>query len=187
VRSAHLSGYTRGVRTGIVVRINVAAEGGVPKRPVVAALLTTHGVAGDRQLDLRHHGGPDRAVCLFGQERIDALVAEGHPIYPGSTGENLTIAGLAWDQLRAGERLAIGEVAVLEISGPAPPCDTIAACFVDGEFKRISEKLHPGWSRLYARVLVEGLVREGAAVRRLGPVDFGVDQSDDRQAARRPL
>jgi len=155
--------------TGRVVQINVAPDGGVPKRPVPAALLTSLGVAGDRQLDLRHHGGPERAVCLFGQERIAALAAEGHPIAPGTTGENLTIAGLDWDLLTAGERLAVGDVVILEISGPAPPCNTIADSFTDGEFKRISEKLHPGWSRLYARVLVEGLVREGAPVRRLGP------------------
>lgn len=154
--------------TGRVVQINVAPEGGVPKRPVLAALLTAHGVAGDRQLDLKHHGGPERAVCLFGQERIAALAAEGHPIAPGSTGENLTIAGLAWDELQPGSRLAIGDGVILEISGPAPPCSTIAASFCDGAFTRISEKLHPGWSRLYARVLVEGLVREGAPVRRLG-------------------
>jgi MOSC domain-containing protein YiiM len=154
--------------TARVVQINVAPEGGVPKRPVPAALLTTLGVAGDRQLDLKHHGGPERAVCLFGQERIAALAAEGHPIAPGTTGENLTIAGLAWDELHAGERLAVGDVVVLEISGPAPPCNTIAASFIDDDFTRISEKLRPGWSRLYARVLVEGLVREGALVRRLG-------------------
>ena len=154
--------------TGRVVQINVAPEGGVPKRPVLAALLTAHGVAGDRQLDLKHHGGPERAVCLFGQERIAALAAEGHPIAPGSTGENLTIAGLAWDELQPGSRLAIGDGVILEISGPAPPCNTIAASFCDGAFTRISDKRHPNWSRLYARVLVEGLVREGAPVRRLG-------------------
>lgn len=158
--------------TGRVVQINVAPEGGVPKRPVVAALLTALGVAGDRQLDLKHHGGPDRAVCLFGQECIDALAAEGHPIVPGGAGENLTIAGLPWSELQAGDRLAVGEVAVLEISGPAPPCTTIAGSFTGGEFTRISEKLHPGWSRLYARVLTEGLVREGALVRRL-PRELG--------------
>lgn len=152
-----------------VVQVNVAAEGGVPKRPVVAALLTTLGVAGDRQLDLKHHGGPERAVCLFAQERIAALAAEGHPIGAGAAGENLTIAGLDWGTLGAGDRLAIGDAVQLEITGPAPPCRTIARCFVDGEFTRISEKLHPGWSRLYARVLVEGLVREGAQVRRLPP------------------
>jgi MOSC domain-containing protein YiiM len=148
------------------VRVNVAPEGGVPKRPVVAALITAHGVAGDRQLDLKHHGGPDRAVCLYALERIDALAAEGHPIAAGTTGENLTIAGIAWDELQVGDRLAVGDHVVLEISGPAPPCNTIADSFLRGEFKRISDKLHPGWSRLYARVLTEGLVREGAPVRR---------------------
>jgi MOSC domain-containing protein YiiM len=146
------------------VRVNVAPEGGVPKRPVVAALITAHGVAGE--LDLKHHGGPDRAVCLYALERIDALAAEGHPIAAGTTGENLTIAGIAWDELQVGDRLAVGDHVVLEISGPAPPCNTIADSFLRGEFKRISDKLHPGWSRLYARVLTEGLVREGAPVRR---------------------
>lgn len=160
-----------------VVQVNVAPEGGVPKRPVVAALLTAHGVAGDRQLDLKHHGGPERAVCLFASERIAALAAEGHPIAPGTTGENLTIAGLDWDALQAGDRLAVADGVLLEISGPAPPCRTIAGSFLDGKFGRISDKSHPGWSRLYARVLVEGLVREGAPVRRL-PVDHA-DHVDD--------
>ena len=154
---------------GRVLQVNVAPEGGVPKLPVTAALVTTLGVAGDRQRDLEYHGGPERAVCLYAQERIDALVAEGHPIRPGSTGENLTIAGLPWEELRSGDRLAVGDTVILQITEPAPPCTKIAASFKGGKFKRIAAKLHPGWSRLYARVLVEGLVREGAPVRRLGP------------------
>lgn len=161
-----------------VVRINVAAAGGVPKLPVVAALLTSHGVAGDRQLDLEHHGGPDRAVCLFASERIAALAAEGHPIAPGTTGENLTIAGLDWDTVQTGDRLALADGVLLEISGPAPPCRTIAGSFLGGKFGRISEKSHPGWSRLYARVLVEGLVREGAPVQHL-PGDLPRADHDD--------
>jgi len=154
---------------GRVVRVNVAAEGGVPKRPVPAALLTTHGVAGDRQRNLKYHGGPDRAVCLYSQERIDALAAEGHPISAGSTGENLTIAGLPWEQLRVGDRLAIGDFAVLELTEATTPCRTIAGSFRRGEFGRILETRHPGWSRYYARVVTEGLVREGAQVRVLAP------------------
>lgn len=148
---------------GRVVGVQVAPEGGVPKRPVESAELTHDGVLGDRQLDLKHHGGPTRAVCLFAQECIDALAAEGHPISRGTTGENLTLAGLDWGSLRAGDRLEIGDV-VLEITGPAPPCNTIAASFLDGAYVRISDKVHPGWSRLYARVLVPGRVRAGAPV-----------------------
>lgn len=149
---------------GVVVGVHVNPEGGVPKRPVDQALVTAGGVAGDRQRDLKHHGGPDRAVCLFSLERIEALVAEGHPIAPGTTGENLTVSGLDWDRLGPGDRLAVGDDVVLEITAPATPCRVIAGSFAGGQFTRISAKLHPGWSRLYARVLREGLVRERATV-----------------------
>jgi MOSC domain-containing protein YiiM len=155
--------------SGVVVGVHVNPDGGVPKRPVAQALVTAAGVAGDRQRDLKHHGGPDRAVCLFSLERIAALSAEGHPIAPGTTGENLTVAGLDWDRLGPGDRLAVGDDVVLEITAPATPCRTIAGSFLAGQFTRISAKLHPGWSRLYARVLREGLVREQAAVRLLEP------------------
>jgi MOSC domain-containing protein YiiM len=53
-------------------QLNIS-NGGVPKRPVPAAELTHPGLAGDRQRDTRHHGDPDRALCLFSLEVIEAL------------------------------------------------------------------------------------------------------------------
>ena len=50
------------------------------------------GLEGDRHRNRKLHGGPDRALCLFSLERIEALQAEGHPIEPGTLGENLTLA-----------------------------------------------------------------------------------------------
>ena len=67
---------------------------------------------------------------------------------------------------RDGKVPKIGDV-VLEITRAAPPCRTIAPSFTGGAFVRISDKVHPGWSRLYARVLREGFVRDGAPVRLL--------------------
>ncbi|HEY8376112.1 MAG TPA: MOSC domain-containing protein [Nannocystis sp.] len=148
----------------MVAQINVNPAGGVPKLPVAAAFVGPEGVEGDLQRDRVHHGGPDRAVSLFSLERIAALAAEGHPITPGSTGENLTVAGLDWSALAASDRLAVGDEVLLEITGPATPCNTIAASFTNGAFTRISHKLHPGWSRLYARVLRPGLVRRQAPI-----------------------
>lgn len=145
---------------GQVVQVNVNPAGGVPKHAVISAHLTLNGVEGDRQRDLQHHGGPDRAVCLYSMERIEDLRAEGHPIQPGSTGENVTLAGIDWPALRAGSRLRLGE-AVCEITRPTAPCHNIAASFRDGRFARISQVVHPGWSRLYARVIQEGIVRTG--------------------------
>ncbi len=151
-------------RTGRVVQINVNPDGGVPKHRVSSAVVTVGGVAGDKQRLRRFHGGPTRAVSLYSYEHIEALQAEGHAITPGSTGENLTIGGLDWASLRAGTRLRIGQRLRIEITGYAAPCSNIAGSFKDGVFKRISHKVNPGWSRLYARVLEEGSVSEGDLV-----------------------
>ncbi|HEV8243641.1 MAG TPA: MOSC domain-containing protein [Nitrospirales bacterium] len=140
------------------------SDGGVPKLPVPEARITINGVAGDRQRNPDIHGGPDRAVCLFSLEVIEALQAEGHSIKPGSSGENLTTAGLDWAHLKPGDRLRIGDVVRLEIVKYTEPCRFNAQWFQDGNFNRINQKKHPGWSRLYARVLAEGVVRPGDSV-----------------------
>lgn len=146
-----------------VLSINVNPAGGVPKCPVDGVRLLVDGVEGDKQRNLKYHGGPDRAVCLYAIERIQSLQAEGHPIQPGDVGENLTLEGIDWDTLIPGTRLSIGD-AVIEITSYTVPCNTIAGAFCDGKSKRISQALHPGWSRVYARVVTEGFVRTGDAV-----------------------
>ena len=146
-----------------VYQINVS-DGGVPKRPVLEAVIATTGVEGDRQRNLKVHGGSDRALCLFSQELIERLQDEGHWIDAGSSGENLTLAGLEWEKLKPGDRLQIGTDIQVEIMGYMAPCDQNARWFRDGDYKRISQKMNPGWSRLYARVLVEGVVGPGDEV-----------------------
>lgn len=146
-----------------VHQINIS-DGGVPKLPVAQAWISLQGVHGDRQRSLKIHGGPDRAVCLFSLEIIDALIHEGHRIAPGSSGENLTLAGVPWAELMPGDDVRIGEAVELRITSYTSPCDHNARWFHNGNYRRISQKLHPGWSRLYARVLREGLVRTGDPV-----------------------
>jgi MOSC domain-containing protein YiiM len=150
---------------GRVHSINVS-PGGVPKRAIPEAWIDVLGVGDDRQGDSRIHGGPDRAVCLYALELIKALRDEGHPIDVGSTGENLTISGLDWSRLGPGIRLRIGG-SEIEIADFTHPCKTIAASFTGGHFRRISQKLHPGWSRLYARVVTPGHVAVGDTVEAL--------------------
>lgn len=140
------------------------SNGGVPKLAVESAAVSAQGMEGDRQRNRRFHGGPARALCLYAQERIDGLVAEGHPIAPGAVGENVTIAGLPWERVRPGARLEIGQVEV-EVTSYTAPCENIAEAFLDGRFVRISQKVHPGWSRVYVRILREGHVRVGDPVR----------------------
>ena len=56
-----------------VHQINIS-DGGVPKFPVLEAKITQHGLDGDRQRNLKVHGGLERAVCLFSLELIEHLL-----------------------------------------------------------------------------------------------------------------
>ena len=104
--------------------------------------------------------GPCRCTSL---DLIEALQFEGHDIAPGSVGENLTIDGLQWTSMLPGRRLGIGCVQ-LELTDYASPCCKIASLFADRDSARISQRRHPGWSRIYARVLREGTVKVGDGV-----------------------
>lgn len=151
------------MQPGRLASINVS-DGGVPKRAVPEAAVSVSGLSGDRQRDLRYHGGPDRAVSLYAAEVIAALAEEGHPIAAGTTGENLTFAGVPWVEIQPGVEVRVGPVWLL-VTTYAAPCRNIAGSFAGDEFGRISQKMHPGWSRVYARVLEPGVVRVGDPVR----------------------
>src|SRR3954470_13268931 len=154
--------YPDPMSAGRLESIN-ASRGGVPKHSMFEALITESGIDGDRQRDLRFHGGPDRAIVLFSLDVIRALQREGHTIAAGTAGENLTVSGIDWASLAPGRELAIGEVR-LAITKYTSPCEKIAFSFVRNDYTRISQTLHPGWSRLSARVLHGGLVTIGDAV-----------------------
>lgn len=151
---------------GHVFQLN-CSNGGVPKLPVREALLTKTGILGDEQAHTSFHGGPERAVCLFALERILELQKEGHAIYPGSVGENVTVTGLDWNLFVPGARVALGDEVLIEISSYTTPCKTIRASFASGRFERIAPKKYPGHSRVYARVLQTGHLIIGQPVRLL--------------------
>lgn len=147
---------------GVVVGVQ-ASGGGVPKRAVDTAEIGWRGLVADRQRTRQHHGRPWQALCLWSADAIDALVAEGNPIFPGAAGENLTIRGLDWGRLRAGALLDIGAVRC-RLSAAAQPCTKNNRWFADGDSRRIEHHRHPGWSRWYASVLRPGPVAVGDAV-----------------------
>ncbi len=150
---------------GRVEQVSISG-GGVPKLPVASAWVDDLGLDGDLHNDTEHHGGPERAVCLYSLELLEKLQAEGHSAHPGSMGENLIVSGLDWDLMTPGARLAVGEV-VLQVTSYTTPCSKIADSFSDRRFVRVSQKVNPGESRVYARVLRTGEVRTGDEVRLL--------------------
>jgi MOSC domain-containing protein YiiM len=149
---------------GRIVQISVSL-GGVPKRAVPHARVTALGLDGDAHRDLEHHGGPERAVCLFSLEAIRELQAEGHPMAPGTLGENVTVEGLDWSAVVPGAILQLGGEVRLEVTRYTTPCFNLRPAFADGDYSRVSHRRHPGGSRVYTRVLAPGTIRTGDAAR----------------------
>ena len=153
---------------GLVISVNQNA-GGVPKPPVDGARILRKGLDGDG-----HHGplhGAERdAVCLYPQEAIERVREDGHQAFPGAYGENLTLLGIDWAGLAEGDRLALGDAGdgpLLELTQPAAPCQAQARWFTGARIARISHAVYPEDARWYARVLCEGDVVPGTAVRLL--------------------
>ena len=134
------------------------SNGGVPKTPVESVKIDYQGLVGDNQHDKKHHGGVMRAVCVLENEILKKLQEEGHPISPGTTGENLLVSGY---NLTIGSIFSIGEVE-LEVVSAATPCKTIRDSFTNGNFNRLSHKKYPGDTRWYCKVLRTGNIRISA-------------------------
>jgi MOSC domain-containing protein YiiM len=156
--------------SGRIVQISVS-PGGVPKTAVPDAKITALGLDGDAHRNRELHGGPERAVCLYAMEMIARLRAEGHDIGPGAIGENVTLDGLDWSALVPGCHVLLGEAVLLQVTSYTSPCSNITRSFKEGYFGRVSQKRHPGWSRVYARVLTEGVIRHGDAARLLDEME----------------
>lgn len=148
---------------GRILQLSVS-PGGVPKRAIPAARVSRLGLEGDAHRDTEHHGGPERAVCLFPWEAIQALASEGHAIAPGAIGENVTTERLDWSLVVPGTHLLLGEQVLVQVTRYTSPCTTIAGVFLRRDYGRVSQQRHPGCSRVYARVLVEGELRAGDPV-----------------------
>lgn len=159
-----------------LVSVNIGAEQtievgqrqvrtGIRKRPTLGRVtITADGLAGDRVVDTRHHGGPDQAVYVYTTDDYDAWIARlGEALEPGTFGENLTVSGLESARLKIGDRLHVGPDVVLEISAPRIPCDVLAARMGDPGFvKSFRQFERPG---AYCRVIRQGSVGAGDAVR----------------------
>jgi MOSC domain-containing protein YiiM len=144
--------------------VKKAGQTGIFKIPATGPVMVTAlGLEGDAIADVRHHGGPDQAVYVYGTPDYDWWAAElGWPPAPGTFGENLTVDGLESARLSAGDRLHLAEV-VLEVTSPRIPCATLAARMGEPTFvKRFRQAERPG---VYCRVIREGLAAAGEAVR----------------------
>lgn len=132
---------------------------GGAKRPVPRAMLRFGGFDGDGQGDRKHHGGPDKAVCVYPFDHYaywEKLL--GRNLRPGSFSENLTVSGVLETEICIGDVFRVGE-AVVQVSQPRTPCGKLAA--KNGEKMLARWIAQAGFTGFYMRVLSEGVVGAG--------------------------
>lgn len=135
------------------------------KRPVTGQIrLHSTGLEEDEQANSEHHGGPDKAVCVYSDDhsaawrRDSALESWG----PGAVGENFTVSGQSESSVAIGDAFEVGD-AIVQVSQPREPCWKLARRWGQADFiRRVLVTGRTGW---YLRVLREGWIRSGDRLR----------------------
>ena len=126
-----------------------------------------HNIEGDRQSDLRVHGGPYKAVYCYPREHYEFWKVQlaGADLTPGMFGENLTTEGLTEETVAIGDRFRFG-TAILAVTQPRMPCFKLALRFNRSDMVRLfwnSER-----SGFYLSVVEEGDLAAGDSIEALG-------------------
>jgi len=162
-----------------VVSVNVGTPRQVPlpggvvataiwKSPVAGRVaLRGYNLDGDRQADLRVHGGPNKAVYLYPSEHYPYWAGElpDAELAPGAFGENLTTAGVLEERVRIGDRFQIGS-AVLQVTQPRMPCYKLNVRFDRAEM--VKRFWASGRSGIYFSVVEEGELGAGDQIEQVG-------------------
>jgi MOSC domain-containing protein YiiM len=151
---------------------------GIFKEPVAGRVpLRTLNLDGDRQADLRVHGGPDKAVYAYPSEYYELWSRERQELAfgPGAFGENLTIEGLLDEDVSVGDRFRVG-TAELVVTQPRLPCFKLGIKMGRDAF--VTEFLERALLGFYLAVAREGDVAAGDPIveRHRDPRGFGVTE-----------
>ncbi len=137
---------------------------GIFKRRVLGPVrLERRNLQGDGQADLVHHGGLDKAVCVYPLEHWFHWqgVLPPHQLAGGAFGENFTLEGLTEAEVCIGDVFSAGS-AVVQISQPRQPCWKLARRW---QIKDLAVQVErTGFTGWYFRVLQEGIVESNVAL-----------------------
>lgn len=116
--------------------------------------VTRFGLEGDEQADKKHHGGEQKAVCLYPYEHFAYWEEQtGKKMRASAFGENLTVNGVAEEDVCIGDIFKWGD-AEIQVTHPRTPCQHIS--FVH-EVKTFTKQVtQTGLTGFYAKVLHEG-------------------------------
>ncbi|WP_266180821.1 MOSC and FAD-binding oxidoreductase domain-containing protein [Dyella humicola] len=134
------------------------------KYPVIDRVLARRlNLAGDEQADLQGHGGEHRAVLVYQWEAYEywSNFLDRHDLKPGNFGENLTVTGLADEDVWIGDRYQIGS-ALFEVTQPRVTCYKLGIRMEQKDLPSLMvDHRRPGF---YMRVLREGDIGSGDTI-----------------------
>ncbi|HWK23818.1 MAG TPA: MOSC domain-containing protein [Ureibacillus sp.] len=137
-------------------------ETGICKETVDEAMLTVDGFVGDGVADLKNHGGPDRAVCVYPFEHYAQWEKEFGTILPSSTfGENITVTHMLEADVCIGDIYQLGD-AIIQVTQGRVPCSTINKRV--GLPLLMKRMVETGFTGYLCRVLQEGKVRRDSKI-----------------------
>lgn len=169
-----------GLPTQALISGKIGFRSAIFKKPVTGrTFLGYAGFDGDAVADPVHHGGPDKAVCVYPMSHYSFWKKNiALEISPGAFGENLTVDGLIEIEICIGDIFRIGEAEV-QCSQPRQPCHKLNKIFNDPEMgKRIHETGFSGW---YMRVIKQGWVEPGAEMEIVQKDPAGLSVSEANQ------
>lgn len=149
---------------------------GIFKEPVAGRVMARRlTLEGDRQVDLRYHGGEHKAIYAYPHEHYATWAQElgRTDLGFGQFGENLTTEGLVETTVHVGDRFRVGG-ALLEVTQPREPCFKLGIKMGNPEFPKIFLKsMRCGF---YLRVLEEGEIGAGDTIERVadGPEQISI-------------
>jgi MOSC domain-containing protein YiiM len=146
---------------------------GIDKRPVPGRVAVHQlGLAGDVQVNKKHHGGEGQAVYAYAQEDAEFWSAElQRELPPGRFGENLRTTGLDLRTAVLGERWRAG-TALFEVSAWRTPCANFARFW--GVPDLVGRFAAHGATGAYLRVLGTGDIGAGDPVQVVFRPDHGL-------------
>lgn len=152
------------VRVGRVRPLGpMGVPSGIDKHPVPGPVMANpDGMAGDEQGDLRHHGGPDKAIHAYAVLNLPLWIADlpdqAGLFVPGAFGENLVVNGIDEAGICLGDRWQIGR-ALCEVSQGRQPCWRLNLRFGRPDMAWLVQTTgRTGW---YFRVLEPGPIAAG--------------------------
>ena len=140
-------------------------ETAIRKQQVQEAFLTKDGFQGDGVADTKHHGGPERAVCIYPYEHYEFWNNYFDTELPRAAfGENLTVTNMLEQDIHIGDIFQIGE-AVIQVTQGRVPCQVIDRRL---DMKPLlKEMVKTGYTGYLCRVLEEGMIRADSTIRKV--------------------